>query len=106
MKDYEFVDFVVTARKYKTQLSNKYKNRPVWQKHEEGEVYSSLPGTVISIKVKIGQRVEKGEILLILEAMKMMNRETAPVSGVVKEITVQEGEKVAKSHLMLKIDPE
>jgi Acetyl/propionyl-CoA carboxylase, alpha subunit len=105
MKENEFVDFVVTARKYKTLLTNKYINRPVWQKHELGEVNSTLPGTIIEIMVKEGQNVKEGELLLILEAMKMMNRIVAPVSGVIKEIIVKEGDKISKGYLMIKIEP-
>jgi biotin carboxyl carrier protein len=55
--------------------------------------------------VKEGQEVEEGELLLIQEAMKMLNRILAPVAGVVKEIYVKEGDKIGKSHLMLKIEP-
>lgn len=101
----QYVDFVVTARKYKTLLTNKYKNRPVWHKHELGEVNSTLPGTIIQIMANKGQEVKEGELLLILEAMKMMNRIVAPVSGTIKEIFVKEGDKIAKGHLMIKIDP-
>jgi pyruvate carboxylase subunit B len=101
----QFVDFVVTARKYKTLLTNKYKNRPLWNKHESGEVYSTLPGTVIQLMATEGQDVKEGELLLILEAMKMMNRIVAPVSGTIKEILVKEGDKIGKAHLMIKIDP-
>jgi biotin carboxyl carrier protein len=101
----QIVDFVVTARKYKTLLTKKYKNRPLWHKHELGEVNSTLPGTVVQIMVKEGQDVKEGELLLILEAMKMMNRIAAPVPGTVKEILVKEGDKIGKAHLMIKIDP-
>jgi pyruvate carboxylase subunit B len=102
----QYVDFVVTARKYKTLLTNKYINRPVWNKREAGEVMSSLPGTVIRIAVKEGQTVEEGQLLMVLEAMKMLNRITVPVSGTVKEICVKEGDKIGKNHLMIRIETE
>ena len=43
-KDNEYVDFVVTARKYKTTLTAKYKNRKMWHKPFVGDVISHLPG--------------------------------------------------------------
>lgn len=101
----EYVDFVVTARKYKTLLTAKYKNRPVWQKPLPGDVVSNLPGTVIKIEVKEGEAVEVGQLLMIHEAMKMLTRVVAPVSGVISSIEVKEGEKIGKNHLMVKIDP-
>lgn len=104
-KEEEYIDFVVTARKYKTLLTDKYKNRPVWQKPFEGDVVSSLPGTVRKIMVAEGQEVEAGQLLLIHEAMKMLNRVVAPVSGVIIEMGVKEGDKITKNHLMVKIEP-
>ncbi len=105
MKDNEYVDFVVTARKYKTLLTNKYIHRSVWKKHEQGEVISNLPGTVLEIPVEIGQRVKEGELIMILEAMKMQNRVIAPVSGIIKDIYINKGDKIGKNHLMIKIEP-
>lgn len=105
VKDSEYVDFVVTARKYKTLLTAKYKNRQVWKKPFVGDVFSHLPGTLLTVIVKVGQEVEAGQLLLIHEAMKMQNRIVAPISGVIKELNVKEGDKIGKNHLMVKIDP-
>ena len=60
----EYVDFVVTARKYKTLLTAKYKSRPMWHKPSAGDVVSHLPGTIIKIMVEEGQAVEAGQLLL------------------------------------------
>ena len=100
----EYVDFVVTARKYKTLLTAKYKSRPMWRKPSAGDVVSHLPGTIIKIMVEEGQAVEAGQLLLIHEAMKMQNRVVAPISGVVVELNVKEGDKITKNHLMVKIE--
>ena len=100
----EYVDFVVTARKYKTLLTAMYKRRPMWHKPSAGEVVSHLPGTIIKIMVEEGQAVEAGQLLLIHEAMKMQNRVIAPISGVVVELNVKEGDKITKNHLMVKIE--
>lgn len=104
-KEQEFVDFVVTARKYKTLLTEKYKNRPIWHKPEAGDVISHLPGTIIRVMVEKGQEVEKGQLLLIHEAMKMQNRVVAPIAGIVTELDVKEGDKIPKGHLMVRIEP-
>ena len=104
-KENEYVDFVVTARKYKPLLTEKYKNRKMWHKPFVGDVISTLPGTVVKIYVEKGQEVEAGQLLLIHQAMKMYNRIVAPVSGVITELDVTEGDKIAKDHLMVKIQP-
>lgn len=104
-KTNEYVDFVVTARKYKTLLTAKYKNRPLWHKPQPGEVISHLPGTVLNIEVQKGQEVEAGQLLMIHEAMKMQNRVVAPIAGIVAELNVAAGDKIGKNHLMVKIEP-
>ena len=104
-KENEYVDFVVTARKYKTLLTEKYKNRKMWHKPFVGDVISTLPGTVVKIYVEKGQEVEAGQLLLIHQAMKMYNRVVAPVAGTIVELGVTEGDKIPKDHLMVKIQP-
>ncbi|MCC8133867.1 MAG: acetyl-CoA carboxylase biotin carboxyl carrier protein subunit [Tannerellaceae bacterium] len=104
-KNEELVDFVVTARKYKTLLTNKYKNRQVWQKPLPGDILSTLPGTIIEVEVQEGEEVQEGQLLLIHEAMKMFNRIVAPVTGKVISVGVKEGDKIGKNHLMVKIEP-
>ena len=101
----EYVDFIVTARKYKTLLTKKFIDRPFWHKPLPGDVISHLPGTIISVNVKKGKSVKAGELLLIHEAMKMQNRIVAPVTGVIKEMNVKVGDKIVKNHLMVKIEP-
>ena len=104
-KDNEYVDFVVTARKYKTTLTAKYKNRKMWHKRFVGDVISHLPGTIVKVEVQQGQEVEAGQLLLIHQAMKMYNRVVAPVAGTIVELGVTEGDKIPKDHLMVKIQP-
>ena len=77
---------------------------PMWHKPSAGDVVSHLPGTIIKIMVEEGQAVEAGQLLLIHEAMKMQNRVVAPISGVVVELNVKEGDKITKNHLMVKIE--
>ena len=97
------VDFAVTARKYKTTLTQKFMNRPIWTKPVAGEVRSTLPGTVVSLAVKKGDSVKEGDLLLVHEAMKMQNRILSPVSGTVTEIPVKEGEHLVKGALIMVI---
>lgn len=105
-KKQELVPFVILARYYNTTLTKKFLNRKVWVSPIPGEVKSNLPGTIVSIAVKEGDRVEKGQLLMIHEAMKMENRIRAPFSGIVKWIGVETGEKIKKDTLMIVIQPE
>jgi len=100
------VDFAVTARKYKTQLTNKYKNRKEWVNPNPYEIQSSIPGTVVTIAVKAGDVVKEGDHLMILEAMKMQNRIQMPFTARIKKINVTPGDRVPKDMLMIELEPE
>ena len=102
----EFVDFAITARKYKTLLTTKYKNRKPFEPVNPNEVYSIIPGTVIKFYVEEGDFVKEGEPILILEAMKMENIIRMPYDGIVKRIHVSEGVRIPKNSLMLELEEE
>ncbi|MEM3090639.1 MAG: biotin/lipoyl-containing protein [Candidatus Bathyarchaeia archaeon] len=61
-----------------------------------GTVTAPMTGKIISIKVGKGDQVKAGQVLCILEAMKMENEITAPVAGTVREILVSEGASVSE----------
>lgn len=102
----ELIDFAVTARKYKTQLTNKYKLRKAWNNPNPYEIQSLIPGTVISIAVSEGDVVKEGDHLLILEAMKMQNRIQMPFTARIKKINVAPGDRVPKETLMIELEAE
>jgi biotin carboxyl carrier protein len=101
----EYVDFAVTARKYKTLLTKKYLNRKVWVDPNPYEIQSFIPGTVLKISVKEGDVVEEGAPLLILEAMKMQNRIEMPFTARIKKINVEVGNRIPKETLMIELEP-
>ena len=57
-------------------------------------VTSPMPGTILEVKVSAGQTVKKGDVICVLEAMKMENDIPAPCDGVVASINVQKGASV------------
>jgi biotin carboxyl carrier protein len=60
-----------------------------------------MPGKVLSTHVAVGDEVESGQLLIVLEAMKMEHRITAPVAGAVTELRVREGDQVANGELLV-----
>jgi biotin carboxyl carrier protein len=71
---------------------------------EVGAITAIMPGLVIKINKKVGQRVEAGEVVIILEAMKMQNELQAKQSGVLKRIHVKQGESVEMRQVLAVIE--
>ena len=70
----------------------------------EGDVLAPMPGSILEINVKKGDSVSKGDILIVLEAMKMENEITAAQSGTVKGIKVRVGDSVDAEDILLVIE--
>ncbi|HEX3677090.1 MAG TPA: acetyl/propionyl/methylcrotonyl-CoA carboxylase subunit alpha [Sphingomicrobium sp.] len=71
----------------------------------DGEIEAPMPGKVTAVEVSAGDRVEKGQRLLTLEAMKMEHALTAPFDGTVAELNVSAGTQVAEGQLLVKVEP-
>lgn len=100
-QNFEILQIFPDALKYKTTYTTKYRNRKVWKKPDLQEIKSVIPGVVTSFTVKEGDHVQKGEELMIYEAMKMQNIILAPFDGTVEKILVKEREKLAKGVIMI-----
>ena len=64
-------------------------------------VEAPMPGKILSVNVKAGDKVEAGDVLLILEAMKMQNEIMAPEDGTVSEVRVNAGDTVTTGDVMV-----
>jgi len=66
-------------------------------------IKSPLPGTVTELKVNVGDTVKQGDVVLVLEAMKMQNNIESEYDGTVTSITVKQGETVMEGAVLLTI---
>lgn len=62
-----------------------------------------MPGTILDIRVQVGQKINKGDVIAILEAMKMENEIVAPVSGQILAVGVAKGDSVNVGNLIVSI---
>lgn len=67
-------------------------------------IKSPLPGTIISVLVKEGEKVSMGQKLLTMEAMKMENNVLAEKAGIVKSVLVKPGDTVLQNDILVEID--
>jgi biotin carboxyl carrier protein len=69
------------------------------------DITSPMPGAIVKINVKEGQKVKKGEVFLVLEAMKMENELKATNDCVIQKIFAEEKKSVEKGQILLKLEP-
>jgi biotin carboxyl carrier protein len=72
---------------------------------ESGEfnLKAPMPGLVVAIPVEEGQEIKKGQVLLILESMKMQNELKSPRDGIINRIKVKAGESVEQKQVLLSV---
>ena len=91
-----------SSKKLTQENSKTVRPRP----NHEGCITTAMPGTIIDVKVKIGDRIEAGDSIIVIEAMKMENEIQSPTSGIVVAIHVSKGESVSPDETLLEIQPE
>ncbi|HSW58244.1 MAG TPA: sodium-extruding oxaloacetate decarboxylase subunit alpha [Dehalococcoidales bacterium] len=72
----------------------------------KGSIVSPMSGMVLSIKVKIGEKVKEGDLVAVIEAMKMQNEIHSTLNGVVKSIMTFEGEVVSTGNVLVVVEPD
>ena len=70
----------------------------------EGSIISPMPGRVIAVDARQGDKVAKGQKLVTLEAMKMEHSLTAPFDGIVAELNAAEGAQVTEGMLLVRVE--
>jgi len=89
---------------YQTRISSKFKKRKPYRSADPRIILSFIPSTVIDIFIQAGQDVKKGDILIILDAMKMQNRLKCNMDGKVKSVAVKKGDKVSKGTVLVELE--
>ncbi len=88
--------------KYKTLITDRFKKRKKYEEHDPKKIRAFIPGTILEINIKNKRKVKEGDVVLILEAMKMMNSVVAPYDGELK-LSVKVGDIVSKNQLLFEI---
>lgn len=84
-------------------VSSKQVEQKLVSSLEGKEILSPIQGNVVNVLVKVGQKVKKGDVLLLIEAMKLENEVNAPFDGEVVEVLVNKGQNVTNQQLLVKI---
>ncbi len=81
--------------------SGKVSRRP--KANQEGHVTSSMPGIIVDVMVKVGDRIKAGDAVLVIEAMKMENEVPATVTGTVTAVNIAKGDSVNPDEALVEI---
>jgi pyruvate carboxylase subunit B len=80
--------------------------KPKAQPAVKGSVLAPMSGMVLSLKVKVGEKVKAGELVAMIEAMKMQNEVHTPFGGTVKQISCYEGEVISAKDVLMVVEPD
>ncbi len=97
-----FVDLHLPFGNFRIPLEMKKSRNSQKSHHEEG-LQAPMPGKIIKIFVKAGDQVKKGDLLLILEAMKMEHQVMTPQDGTIQKILFKEGERVSQGEELVEL---
>lgn len=88
---------------FQTTLNTKYKNRKPYEQ-PKNVVTAAIPGTIMSVLVKEGHHVKRGDALCVLDSMKMNNTICATDDGIIKTVFVTVGDSVGKDAPMFEFE--
>ena len=94
----------IDATFYKTRIGKKFENRIHYRPVNPKIIVSFISGTILDILVREGQYVEKGDDVMILDAMKMQNRLKSETKAKVKKILVRKLDKVSKGARLIELE--
>jgi len=98
----ESIDEIVSKEKPKLKEAKKEEKKTIPVTTGEGTpILAPIQGVLMDYKVKSGQAVKKGDVLLIIEAMKLENEVCAPRDGIVGELMVSKGKQVNAKDVLL-----
>ena len=100
----KFSEIALENGTFETRVTRKFQGRKLYKKYDPHIIKAVIPGVVAAIETQVGKAVKPGDTLMILEAMKMLNRIKAQIDGTIKLIRVAPGEKVAKGQVLIEIE--
>lgn len=98
------LEVLIGRQKIEARVDNYHqRTRPSQGQYTDGDLRAPMPGVVVEILAEVGQEVSEGDVLVIMESMKMKMQMRSLVSGQVKALAVEPGQDVEKGALMVSI---
>lgn len=100
---FEREELEVDSTRYETEIPGR-SLRPFLGLPDRREVRAFIPGTVVEVRAREGDRVSEGQVLLLLDAMKMHNEVCSEIPGRVRRVEVRKGDRVEKNQLLVLLE--
>ncbi len=98
----DFIDLHLSGANFRVQNPSSQK-RKADKEHAEGGLTAPMPGKIVKIFVKEKDSIKKGDLLLVLEAMKMEHKILAPAEGKIEKIFFSEGDRVSQGDELIEV---
>lgn len=103
-EDRGLVRFHVDGTDYETHTTRRFRQRKPWTPADRTVIVALIPGVILEVLVKPGQRLRRGQGVVVLEAMKMANQVESPWEGTVKRVVVAVGQTVPKGAVLVELE--
>jgi len=103
-EDQELIRFHVDGTDYQTHSTRTWRERKPWVPADRSAINTQIPGLILEVLVKPGQRVRRGDGVVVLEAMKMANTVESLWDGTVKRVLVEVGQTVPKGTVLVELE--
>jgi biotin carboxyl carrier protein len=97
-------ELVIGGVTYETRYTTKFQNRTPYVAPDPRQVRCVIPGVILTVSVRKGMRVNVGDPLLVIEAMKMQNEVRAGRPGTIRAVCVSPGQTVAKGGTLVEFE--
>ncbi len=97
------VPFHIDGTDYLTRLTRKVRDREPWRPADTSAVTTLIPGVIVRVLVRPGQRIRRGDGVVVLEAMKMRNEVQSAWEGTVEAVLVEAGQTVPKGAVLVRL---
>lgn len=101
MEENKKIQIKIDDQNYETFSTPAFDRKKKWEIPDDNIIKSIIPGTIIDVMVEKEQAVKEGDIMLIIEAMKMNNRLVFTKDGIVDKILVKPGDIIAKGQSLI-----
>ncbi|MEI6574641.1 MAG: biotin/lipoyl-containing protein [Bacteroidota bacterium] len=98
-----FIDLAVEEGVYRTLTTRNFERRIPYKPIDPNKLTAFIPGTIKKMATAKGKKVKKGDVLCMLDAMKMNNLILAPFDGTIKDVFVKDGDKVEKNQVLVEM---